>query len=153
MPSIEIGIGSSVGTQNSEAVDDCPPSTNPREGQADFCPHCQSRFEIVRLKFGFSGVTTIATCPNCAMVSTERSRTSESNNWNFRQGHASVMDRFNQWFKYIAAVLIGAAIIAAVLRHAVHVYGGFAREEIRTGALIAIPAVLLVIIFLRRKRA
>jgi hypothetical protein len=152
MPLINIGIGSSVGTQNGEAIDDCPRSTNPREDQADFCPHCQNRFEIVRVKFGFGGATTIATCPNCAMVSAERSRTVESNDWNFWQGPASVMDGFNQRFKYIAAFLIGAVIIAAVLRHTVHVYGGLPREDIRTDALIAIVAVLLVIIFLRRKR-
>jgi hypothetical protein len=152
MPSINIGIGSSVGTQNGEAIDDRPPSTNPREDQADFCPHCQNRFEIVRVKFGFGGATTIATCPNCAMVSAERSRCVELNDWNFWQGPARVMDHLNLRFKYIAAFLIGAVIIAAVLRHTVHVYGGFPREEIRTGALIAIVAVLLAIVFLRRKR-
>ncbi len=62
------------------------------------------------------------------------------------------MDGLNQQFKYIVAFLIGAVIIAAVLRHTVHVYGGFSREEIRAGALIAIPAVLLLAIsFFRRK--
>jgi hypothetical protein len=43
-------------------------------------------------------------------------------------------------------------IAAAVLRHAVHVYGGFAREDIRWYALMAIPAVALAIVFFRRKR-
>ncbi len=62
------------------------------------------------------------------------------------------MDKLNEQFKYIVAFLIGAVIIAAVLRHTVHVYGGFSREEIRAGALIAIPAVLLLAIsFFRRK--
>ena len=49
--------------------------------------------------------------------------------------------------------MIGAVIAAAALRHGVHVYGGFSREEIRTDALMAIPFVALVAaVFLRRKR-
>jgi hypothetical protein len=43
-------------------------------------------------------------------------------------------------------------ITAAALRHGVHIYGGFSREEIRTGALMAIPFVALAVIFFRKKR-
>jgi len=163
MPSINIEGGSSAGTQNGATIK-APPnanlrtvsvSTRPeslREDQADFCPHCQSRFEIVCVKFRFTGAAMIATCPNCAAASAERRGASESINWNFWPGLASGMDGLNQQFKYIVAFLIGAVIIAAVLRHTVHVYGGFSREEIRAGALIAIPAVLLLAIsFFRRK--
>jgi hypothetical protein len=55
----------------------------------------------------------------------------------------------------LAAAIVsmgGAVITAAVLCHGVHVYGGFSREEIRTGALMAIPVVVLAVIFFRRKR-
>ena len=62
------------------------------------------------------------------------------------------MDSFERRFRYALAFLIGAAITAAALRHGVHVYGGFSREEIRVGALMAIPAVALAIIFFRGKR-
>ncbi|SDS76581.1 hypothetical protein SAMN05444158_7087 [Bradyrhizobium canariense] len=62
------------------------------------------------------------------------------------------MDSLNLRFRYVLAFLIGAAITAAALRHAVHMYGGIPREEIRVGALMAIPAVALVIIFFRGKR-
>jgi hypothetical protein len=62
------------------------------------------------------------------------------------------MDSFKQRFRYALAFLIGAVITAAALRHGVHVYGGLSREEIRVGALIAIPAVALAIIFFPTKR-
>jgi hypothetical protein len=54
--------------------------------------------------------------------------------------------------KYVLAFMIGAVIAAAALRHGVHVYGGFSREEIRTDALMAIPFVALAAVFFRRKR-
>jgi hypothetical protein len=43
-------------------------------------------------------------------------------------------------------------VIAAALRHIIHVYVGFPREEIRTAALIAIPLVVFAIIFFGRRR-
>src|SRR5882757_9219485 len=64
----------------------------------------------------------------------------------------SMLDQLNLRFKYIFAFLIGAVITAAALRHGVHVYGGFSREEIRTGALMAIPFVALAALFFRRNR-
>jgi hypothetical protein len=72
--------------------------------------------------------------------------------WGYWQGAASWMDSLDQRFRYVLAFLIGAVITAAVLRHAIHIYGGISREEIRTGALMAIPAVALAVIFFRRKR-
>jgi hypothetical protein len=62
------------------------------------------------------------------------------------------MDSLNQRFRYVLAFLIGAVISAAALRHGVHVYGGISPEDIRVGALMAIPAVALAIMFFRRKR-
>ncbi len=70
----------------------------------------------------------------------------------FWEGVAIRMDSLDQRFRYVLAFLIGAVITAAALRHAVHVYGGISREEIRWYALVAIPAVALAIIFFRRKR-
>ncbi len=62
------------------------------------------------------------------------------------------MESLNLRFRYVLAFLVGAVITAAVLRHAVHVYGGISREDIRAGALMAIPAVALAIIFSRGRQ-
>jgi hypothetical protein len=48
--------------------------------------------------------------------------------------------------------LVGALIVAALLRHAVHVYGGFSREDIRVFALLTLPVALVVFSRLRRRR-
>ena len=37
----------------------------------DRCPYCRSSFEIVYVKFRFSGVAMITACPNCAIASAE----------------------------------------------------------------------------------
>jgi hypothetical protein len=63
-----------------------------------------------------------------------------------------MMDALNLRFRHVVAFIVGALILAAVLRHTIHIYGGFSREEIRAGALAALPAVVLAIIFLQRKR-
>jgi hypothetical protein len=49
--------------------------------------------------------------------------------------------------------MIEAVITAAVLRRGIHVYAGISPEEIRNGALVTIPAVALILIVLRKKRA
>jgi hypothetical protein len=133
------------------------------EDQADCCPHCRSALDIVFVKFGFGGTTMIARCPNCSMATPEVWYVGESKSLDnaeelaritrgFWQGVAIRMDSLDQRFRYVLAFLIGAVITAAALRHAVHVYGGISREEIRGYALMAIPAVALAIIFFRRKR-
>jgi hypothetical protein len=132
------------------------------EDPADFCPHCQSPLEIVHVKFGFNGTAMIVACPNCAVASADEWHGAESKildnakkfailTRGFWQRVAIRMNSLDQRFKYVVAFLIGAVITAAALRHAVHVYGGISREEIRAGALMAIPAVALAIIFFRRK--
>jgi hypothetical protein len=129
----------------------------------DYCPHCRSPFEIVFVKFRFGRTAMIARCPNCAIASADEWRAAESKTLDgakkiaritrgFWRGVASRMDSLNLRFRYVLAFLIGAVITAAALRHTVHTYGGISREDIRAGALMAIPAVALAIIFFRGKR-
>jgi hypothetical protein len=62
------------------------------------------------------------------------------------------MDPRSFHFRYFVSILFVTLITAGVLRHVFHVYGGFSREEIRAGALMAIPAFALAIMFFQRKR-
>jgi ABC-type proline/glycine betaine transport system permease subunit len=63
-----------------------------------------------------------------------------------------MMESTSYKFRYVLALLVGALATAASLRHLIHTYGGLPREEIRAGALAAIPIVALAIVFFRRKR-
>jgi hypothetical protein len=63
------------------------------------------------------------------------------------------MDPTSVRLRYLVGIFVAAVVTAALLRHAVHVYAGFSREEIRTLALIAAGAgVLLVVIFFRTRK-
>ena len=132
------------------------------EDQADCCPDCRKPFEIVHVKFRLSGTAMIACCPNCARASVDVWPAAESQiidkakklaitTWGYWQRAAIWMDSLDQRFRHVLAFLIGAVITAAALRHAIHIYGGISREEIRAGALVAVPAVALAIIIFRRK--
>jgi hypothetical protein len=45
---------------------------------------------------------------------------------------------------------LAAILIAALLRHVLHVYGGLSREDIRADALIAVLVIVVTSILLRR---
>jgi hypothetical protein len=51
----------------------------------------------------------------------------------------------------LAAIVVGTILIAALLRHLLHVYGGLSREDIRVDALIA--ALILGVAAFLYKRA
>jgi hypothetical protein len=61
------------------------------------------------------------------------------------------MDSLNLRTRRVVAFVIGAVIVAAALRHSFHVYGGYSRPEIAMGALIALPAVMLIFLLLRKR--
>jgi hypothetical protein len=45
---------------------------------------------------------------------------------------------------------LAAILVAALLRHVLHVYGGLSREDIRADALIAVLVIVVTSILLRR---
>jgi hypothetical protein len=117
------------------------------ENDRDCCPHCHRPLEIAFLKFGFRGVAMIATCPNCGIARADNCRAesvtfhqAEKTDRAFWQKMASRMDELNLRVRHVLAFLFAAVIIAAVLRHVFHVYGGLSREEIRVYALFAFAA-------------
>jgi hypothetical protein len=48
-----------------------------------------------------------------------------------------VLDPREFRLRYVVVIVVGTIVIAALLRHVLHVYGGLAREDIRVDALIA----------------
>jgi hypothetical protein len=53
-------------------------------------------------------------------------------------------------FRYLIGIVLAAILIAALLRHTLHVYGGLSREDIRADALIAVLVIVLTTIVIRR---
>jgi hypothetical protein len=53
-------------------------------------------------------------------------------------------------FRYLIAIVLAAILIAALLRHVLHVYGGLSREDIRADALIALFVIVTTAIAVRR---
>jgi hypothetical protein len=101
--------------------------------------------------------------PNCGIAFADEAATVQprSHDWakNFArvlpgwwEGARRMEDALNSRLKYAIAFVIAAVIAAALLRHTVHVYGGFTREEIRVGALIALPMVFVLFLARRRRR-
>ena len=65
------------------------------------------------------------------------------------------MDPTKLRMRYLIGIFLAAVLTAAFLRHTIHTYGGYSREDIRSMSLEAIATVVLfVIIFvgLRRRR-
>jgi hypothetical protein len=57
----------------------------------------------------------------------------------------------NARVKYTLVFFVAALLVAAVLRHTVHVYGGISREGIRAAALLALPAAFVAYHLLQRR--
>ena len=161
------GSSSSASSQNN-ATFKAPPHAKTvasarvtNEEQADCCANCRIRFEIVCVKFKFGGVAMIATCPNCAVVADWPAAKPDILD-KLRKFGAScseslgraigIMDPLSFRLRYFVEIVFVTVIIAGLLRHVFHVYGGFSREEIRAGALMVISVVALAIMFFQRKR-
>jgi uncharacterized membrane protein YciS (DUF1049 family) len=64
----------------------------------------------------------------------------------------TLMDPTKIRMRYLLAILFAAIIIAAVLRHVLHVSAGFTRLEILEGALACLTLTVLLGLALRRRR-
>jgi len=62
-----------------------------------------------------------------------------------------VLDPREFQLRYLVAIVVGTILIAALLRHVLHVYGGISREDIRVDALIA--ALIIGVAAILYKRA
>jgi len=63
------------------------------------------------------------------------------------------MDPTKLRMRYLLGIFLAAVVTAAVLRHVLHTQVGIAREDIRTGVLIAAAvAIFLLVAFFRWRR-
>ena len=65
-------------------------------------------------------------------------------------GDSPVWDPRSFRLRNFLAIVFAAVLIAAILRHVLHVYAGIPREEIRADAFIAIVIVAAVTVFVQR---
>lgn len=121
------------------------------ERGADHCPHCAAAFEIVSVKFRPRRTAMVAACPNCGIAATDDGR-GFAKPPNLQQMSKRPSEWLNRRFRHILAFFLAAVIVAALLRHGVHVYGGLSRDEIGEYALIAIPAAVLLFALMRWQR-
>jgi hypothetical protein len=131
------------------------------QGQSCVCPHCLGQLKIASLKFSFSRTRVVFACPNCALMfadegfeqrGIERVRHFAKPVWALLRRTLDMMETLNARFRYVIVSMIVALTVAAVLRHSVHTYGGFSREEIRAGALVMCAVISLGLIVWRRRQ-
>ena len=119
----------------------------------DRCPYCRNPFEIVVVRFSTFNTGIVLSCPNCAIVSADPIDTAGSGGTLRIVRGIRMIASFNARFRNIVASVIIAVLAAALLRHGIHVYAGFSPEEIRLGAFLGIPAVILMLLLLGRRKA
>lgn len=119
----------------------------------DRCPYCRSTFEIVVVRFSTFSTGIVLSCPNCAIVSADPADSAKSFGALSIIRGSRMIASFNSRFRNIVASVIVAVLAAALLRHGIHVYGGVAPAEIRLGAFLGIPAVVLVLLLLGKRSA
>jgi len=112
----------------------------------DYCPHCRQRFEIVFVKFTAFGARAVSSCPNCALLPIEPCSMRTTSRY---FSGTRMIEALNSRFKIIVFMGLAAILIAGFLRHALHIYGGISREDIRADSLLLICAVGIVIVFFK----
>ena len=68
----------------------------------------------------------------------------------YSPGGAHMLDPRDFRLRYFLLILLAAVLIAALLRHTLHVYGGLSREDIGLDALLAAISIGFVMVCLRR---
>jgi hypothetical protein len=60
-------------------------------------------------------------------------------------GRSDLQEGLNARFRHVVAFAVTAVVIAALLRHAAHVYGGYSPADIRVCALMSVPLVAILL--------
>jgi hypothetical protein len=60
-----------------------------------------------------------------------------------------MIEAVNSRFKHTLITAFAAVLVAAILRHTLHVYVGISREDIRWNALLAVCVLAIVVVIFR----
>jgi hypothetical protein len=112
------------------------------------CPHCRQGLEIVGVKFVLRGARTLSRCINCAALYVE-AKQSKTVPLRYLGRTARMIEALNSQVRSILFVAFAAVLVAAVLRHTLHVYGGFSPKDIRSDSLLLVSALAIVVVFFR----
>jgi hypothetical protein len=125
------------------------------------CPNCQARLEVIRVKFRFAGAVAISACPKCVVAPAEMRDSLRPTRLEIARKLANpkrairaiyrMIETLNYRVKRVLMFAIGALFVAGLLRHTIHVYGGFDREAIRWFALLLLGPVVLCTLALTLK--
>jgi hypothetical protein len=75
----------------------------------------------------------------------------KARNINWVMKRFNLQETLNARFRHVLAFAITAVVIAALLRHTVHVYGGYSPADIRGYALMSIPLVVILLALAKGK--
>lgn len=108
----------------------------------DRCPHCHQAFEILVVRFAVSGARAVSRCPNCALSPVDQRASVPISRYRI-----AMLNALNNQFKSIIVASLAAVVVAGVLRHTLHVYGGISPEDIRSDSLLLVAAAGIVGVF------
>jgi hypothetical protein len=112
------------------------------------CPRCRQGLEIIAVKFAFRGARTVSRCLNCAVICVEPKQSNKTPS-RYLGWTAKVIKALNSEVKSIILVAFAAVLVAGVLRHTLHVYGGVSPEDIRSDSLLLVSAFAIVVVLFR----
>jgi hypothetical protein len=129
--------------------------------QPDRCPNCQARLEVIRVKFRLAGAVAMSACPKCVIGSAELPTNPRPRRLEIARKLANpkqaarvilrMMETLNLRVRRVLMFVFAALVAAGLLRHAIHVYGGIDRAEIRLFALALLASVIFFMLALTLK--
>jgi hypothetical protein len=123
--------------------------TKMNDGQ-DQCPYCRQVLEIVCVKFVALGARTVSRCPNCALAPT-KPVTKPGSSSAFSRA-IKMIQALNSRFKIVMILAFAAVLVAGILRHTLHVYGGIEPADIRSDTLLLLSAIAIVVVVFKVSR-
>jgi hypothetical protein len=127
----------------------------------DRCPHCQLPLQIICVRFRWKGTAIVSSCPNCAEAAADEERNLRrleaarklTNLIGSFQSVFTMMNALNSRLRNVVVFVVAALILAGLLRHVLHVYGGIAPAEMRWFTLILLGLIVVLTLALTARHS